>query len=144
MINQDFQFRITLTRNIKMSLLLAHGHLVFNNGLTVPISAGHQRLFNRVLNHSNNRVVFAVDISSQTLVFTAKALGVIDSNKAEEWVREVEKQAMSKKRLIETLMAVIGIEMDSQHQLMRQILKAKKDLKDRIEIILEKSKPIKI
>lgn len=139
MINQNFQFRITLTRNIKMSLLLAHGHLVFNNGLTVPINAGHQRLFNRVLNHSNNRVVFAVDISSQTLVFTAKALGVIDSNKAEEWVREVEKQAMSKKRLIETLMAVIGIEMDSQHQLMRQILKAKKDLKDRIEIILEKS-----
>ena len=139
MINQDFQFRITLTRNIKMSLLLAHGHLDFNNGLTVPISAGHQRLFNRVLNHSNNRVVFAVDISSQTLVFTAKTLGVIDSNKAEEWVREVEKQAMSKKRLIETLMAVIGIEMDSQHQLMRQILKAKKDLKDRIEIILEKS-----
>jgi hypothetical protein len=139
MINQNFQFRITLTRNIKMFLLLAHGHLVFNNGLTVPINAGHQRLFNRVLNHSNNRVVFAVDISSQTLVFTAKALGVIDSNKAEEWVREVEKQAMSKKRLIETLMAVIGIEMDSQHQLMRQILKAKKDLKDRIEIILEKS-----
>lgn len=49
----------------------------------------------------------------------------------------VEGEVISKRKIIETLLAVIGYQMDSQHQLMKQLHQAKKDLKMRIETILD-------
>lgn len=128
---------MVLKRNIAMSLVMAQGHLVFNNGLSVPIISAHQALFNQVLNPTNSRVMFAIDLPSQTLTFTAKILAISDSLAITSWVGEVEKEVFSKKKVIETLLGVVGIQMDSQHHLMKQLLKAKNGLKTRIEKILD-------
>jgi hypothetical protein len=54
--------------------------LVYNNGGTVTISTGHQLLFNRVLNNqedpTKNKIIFAIDLSPETLVFTGKISGI--------------------------------------------------------------------
>lgn len=91
-LNQDFQFRVTLTYNQSKLLLVANGQLIFNNGLTIPISSGHQLLFAKVLNRdinlSKTKLVFSIDQSPQTLVFTAKILSLSNDKLMEVWIKE--------------------------------------------------------
>lgn len=74
---------------------MACGQLIFNNGLTVPISSGHQLLFNKSLNDqqllSMTKVVFSIDQNPQTLVFTAKVLGLTNDTVTEEWIKDFER-----------------------------------------------------
>ena len=126
---------------------MIYGELIFNNGLTVPISIGYQLLFNKVLNHpskaSKRNIVFSVDQSAQTLTFSSKVNGIKEET-AEVWVKECEKDVLSKKKLIITLLAVIGVQMDCEYQIMREILHQKKMLKNGLEKILQGSTEMEV